>query len=981
MEDKLKTYRAHLLVCAGTGCVSNRSYRIRDALEKEIVKRGLEKEVLIVMTGCNGFCERGPIIVVQPDGIFYQQLTEEDVPYLVEEHLLKGRPVKKLMYQPEKEAVPVPKMSDIEFFKHQRLIVLRHRGLIDPEKIDEYIAFDGYRALGKALTEMNPEEIIQEVKKSGLRGRGGAGFPTGMKWEFCRNAKGNEKYIICNADEGDPGAFMDRSVLEADPHAVLEGMLIGARAMGAHAGYIYIRDEYPLALQRVNVAIEQAREYGLIGENIFDTDFSFDFKVIRGGGAFVCGEETALIASIEGKIGRPRQRPPFPAQKGLWGKPTNNNNVETWANIPPIIERGGDWFSQIGTEKSKGTKIFSLVGKVNNTGLVEVPMGITLRDIIYGIGGGIPDGKEFKAVQSGGPSGGCIPKELIDLPVDYERLTEAGAIMGSGGLIVMDETTCMVDLAKFFLDFIADESCGKCTPCRLGTKVMLNILNDITEGRGKEGDIELLEELSQNIKELSLCGLGQTAPNPVLTTIRYFRDEYEAHIKEKWCPTSVCKRLVPCDCQHACPVGLDVPSYVALIAHGRFQEALDLIREDNPFPGICGRVCTHPCEGRCKRGEDDDPVSIRFLKRFLADWELAHPGKKPTATEKTREEQVAIIGSGPAGLTAAHDLALRGYKTTVFEALPVAGGMLTVGIPEYRLPQEIIRAEIEAIEALGVDIKLNTTIGKDLTLDELREHGYKAIFIATGAYKGLKLGIPGEDEYTGVLDCISFLKQVNLGDRKKPGDKVIIIGGGNAAVDSARTALRLGSKEVNIVYRRSRQEMPAHESEIQATEEEGVKINYLAAPVKILGKDGKVTGMECIKMELGEPDASGRRRPIPIEGSEFTIDADAVIPAISQEPDLSFLPLDKIKVTKWNLLVVNEQTLETTLPGVFAGGDVVSGPAAVIDAIAAGQRAAVSIDNYLRGEKEYRGYKRPRPKRLVEAFEITEEMEGVKRAK
>ena len=540
----MKQYRAHLLVCAGTGCVSCGSFKIKEALEKEIKKRNLQDEVQVVATGCNGFCERGPIVLVQPDGIFYQLLKVGDIPHLVEEHLLKGRPVKKLMYVPPAEKQPVPKMKDIEFFKHQRLIVLRNRGRIDPEKIEEYIAFDGYEAMGKALTELTPETIIAEISASGLRGRGGAGFPTGRKWAACAKEKRTPKYLICNGDEGDPGAFMDRSVLEADPHAILEGMVIGAKAIGAAKGFIYIRHEYPLALKRVEIAIAQARDNGLLGEDILGTGFNFDLEIVEGAGAFVSGEETALIASVEGKIAMPRQRPPFPAQKGLWGLPTVINNVETWATVPNIIRRGAEWFQGLGTESSKGTKIFSLVGKINNTGLVEVPMGISLRDVVFGIGGGIPKGREFKAVQIGGPSGGCLPAKLLDLPIDYESLTAAGAMMGSGGMIVMDDKTCMVDIAKYFLNFLQDESCGKCVSCREGTQRMWEIVRDITEGKGKESDIALLEELAQVCKDASMCGLGQTAGNPILSTLQYFRHEFEAHILDKRCPAGVCVKLI-----------------------------------------------------------------------------------------------------------------------------------------------------------------------------------------------------------------------------------------------------------------------------------------------------------------------------------------------------------------------------------------------------------------------------------------------------
>ncbi len=562
----MSNYRANLLVCAGTGCVSNGSLKIKAALEKELARHGLSNEVQVVTTGCNGFCANGPIVVEKPGGIFYQLLKEEDIPHLVEEHFLKGRPVERLMYTPAEGRQPIPLMKDIPFFSKQQLIALANRGLIDPEKIDEYIARGGYQALIKALTAMSPEGLIEEIKASGLRGRGGAGFPTGRKWEACRASPGEEKYVVCNADEGDPGAFMDRSIVESDPHAVLEGMTIGARAIGATHGFIYIRGEYPLALERLVLAIEQAREYGLLGEDILGSGFSFDVTVSKGAGAFVCGEETSLIGSLEGNLPDPRVRPPYPARAGYLGKPTNINNVETWANITHIINRGAAWYSSIGTETCKGTKVFSLVGKVKNTGLVEVPMGITMREIVFDIGGGVPNGRKFKAVQTGGPSGGCIPESLLDTPVDYESLTRAGSIMGSGGMIVMDEGTCMVEVARYFLSFTQDESCGKCSPCREGTRHMLNILERITQGKGEEGDIELLEGMGALIKDTALCGLGNTAPNPVLTTIRYFRNEYEAHIRDKRCPAGVCKplicyRILPdkctgCTlCAKSCPAG------------------------------------------------------------------------------------------------------------------------------------------------------------------------------------------------------------------------------------------------------------------------------------------------------------------------------------------------------------------------------------------------------------------------------------------
>lgn len=537
-------YRAHVLVCGGTGCHSSNSDEIREKLREKIKEKGLDDEIKVVMTGCFGLCESGPNVVVYPEGTFYSHVKVSDVDEIVEEHLLKGRVVRRLLFKEAIEGNAIKSVNEVEFYKKQTRIALRNCGVIDPENIEEYIAFDGYQGLGKVLTEMTREEVIQFVKDSGLRGRGGAGFPTGLKWEFTAKAKGDKKYVICNADEGDPGAFMDRSILEGDPHSIIEAMTIAGYAVGADQGYIYIRAEYPIAVKRLNIAIEQAREYELLGKNIFNTDFSFDIELRLGAGAFVCGEETALIQSIEGKRGMPTNKPPFPANEGLWEKPTLINNVETYANIPAIFQKGINWFRSIGTEKSPGTKVFALGGKIENTGLVEIPMGTTLRDIIYGIGGGIPKGKEIKAVQTGGPSGGCIPSDYLDVPVDYDSLTKLGSIMGSGGMIVMDEDNCMVDIARFFLDFTVDESCGKCTACRVGTKRMLEILEKITSGKGEDGDIEKLENLANTIKDSALCGLGQTAPNPVITTLKYFRDEYEAHIYEKKCPAGNCRKLL-----------------------------------------------------------------------------------------------------------------------------------------------------------------------------------------------------------------------------------------------------------------------------------------------------------------------------------------------------------------------------------------------------------------------------------------------------
>jgi len=541
-EDETDNRR--IIISSGTCGNAKGASAVVSAFQNTVKKRGLQKEVDIIKTGCHGFCQVEPIVIIQPDNIFYQNVKPKDAEEIVSETIVNKNVIDRLLYTDINMGKTILHEKDIPFYQKQRRNLLGDNVRIDPAKIEDYIGIGGYSAINKVLKDQNPENVIEEMKKSGIRGRGGAGFPTGFKWDFCRRAKGDIKYIVCNADEGDPGAYMDRSLLEGNPHSVLEGMLIGAYAIGANEGIIYIRHEYPLAVKTIKNAMEQMREHGLLGKNILDTGFDFNIKIVPGAGAFVCGEETALIASIEGKKGEPRQRPPFPAQHGIWGKPTNINNVETWANVPLIINNGGEWFAEIGTDGSKGTKIFSLVGKINNTGLVEVPMGITLREMVYDVGGGIPDGKDFKAVQTGGPSGGCIPKELLDLSIDYKKLAEAGSIMGSGGMVVMDEDTCMVDVAKYFLNFLQDESCGKCLTCREGIERMLEIVTDITEGKGKEEDIELLKELGNVVKDASMCGLGQTAPNPVLSTIRYFEDEYLAHIREKKCPAGVCKALI-----------------------------------------------------------------------------------------------------------------------------------------------------------------------------------------------------------------------------------------------------------------------------------------------------------------------------------------------------------------------------------------------------------------------------------------------------
>ena len=941
-----------IFVCEGTGCVSSGADAVYKALKEEISRQGIG-HAEVDFTGCHGFCEQGPNVVVEPEGIFYTHVQVEDAPEIVSSHLGEGKPVARLFYHDPVTGEAIPHYSEINFYKKQQRVILHNCGHINPEKIEHYIARGGYRALRKALL-MTPQQVIEEVKKSGLRGRGGAGFPTGVKWEFCRSAPGKQKYVICNADEGDPGAFMDRSILEADPHAVVEGLTIAGYAMGASEGYIYVRAEYPLAVKRLHTAMEQSRQRGFLGRDILGSGFDFVAHIKEGAGAFVCGEETALMASIESRRGMPRPRPPFPAQSGLQGKPTNINNVKSLASIPIIIDRGADWFATIGTEKSKGTAVFALTGKIANSGLVEVPMGTPLSTIIFDIGGGIPRGKRFKAVQTGGPSGGCIPARFLDSPVEYETLAQLGSIMGSGGMVVLDDTTCMVEVARYFLSFTQEESCGKCVPCRLGTRQMLEILTRITQGKGREEDMNTLLTIARTVKECSLCGLGQTCPNPVLTTLEYFKDEYETHIREKKCPAAVCDALMISPCQHTCPVGINVPKYVSQIAAGEYLEAVDAIRDRNPFPAICGRICHHPCEGRCRRGELDESVAIRALKRFAADWYFDHLGELPAPEPfpQTHSQKVAVVGAGPTGLSCAYFLAQMGYPVTVFEALPIGGGMLSVAIPDFRLPREVIEREIDYIARRGVEIKYNAPINVNFTIEDIKSSGFEAVFIAAGAQKSQSIGIPGElEDIEGFYYGLRFLRDIKIGRPVKIGRSVAVIGGGNVALDSARTALRLGADEVSIFYRRSREEMPVTEIEYDAALAEGIQVNFLVSPTRIVSNDWRVTGLQCVHMKLGEPDASERRRPIPVPGSEFVASADTVIAAVGQAPDLSFLPPDSaLERTRWERLAVDENRLITNVPGVFAGGDFVFGPGMVIEAIASGRRGAIAIDKYLKGD-------------------------------
>jgi NADH-quinone oxidoreductase subunit F len=940
-----------IMVCMGGGCIASGSQKVKEALEKAIIAQNLTSKVQICNTGCLGPCVKGPIVHMQSDDTFYQNVAPEDCSEIVKSHILNNTIVDRLTWKKDGSGDPIHKIQDIQFFNKQKKIALINCGNIDPLSIEDYIGNDGYAALGLALSKMTPEKIIDEIKISGLRGRGGAGFPTYLKWSLAQTRKSDKKYIICNADEGDPGAFMDRSLLEGDPHSIIEGMAIGAFTIGANTGYIYVRAEYPLAVERLQYAIDEATKIGLLGKNILGSKFCFDLEIRMGSGAFVCGEETALINSIEGKRGEPRCKPPFPVESGLWGKPTVINNVETYANIPYIILHGGKEFGNIGTERSKGTKVFALAGTINISGLVEVPIGTSLGELIYDIGGGIPGDKIFKAAQIGGPSGGCIPKDHLNVKLDYESLNELGAIMGSGGLIVMDEDSCMVDVARFFLEFVQEESCGKCAPCRIGTKRMLEIIERICSGNGHENDIELLINLGQKIKETSLCGLGQSAPNPVLSTIRYFREEYEQHINNKHCEAGVCSGVVRASCQSACPAHVDIPGFVSLIGEKRYAEALALHRERNPFAAVCSRVCFHTCEKKCKRSAIDDAVSIRALKRFMVDQEITIQTPEIKNEDKNSNRKIAIIGAGPSGLTCAYFLARMGYKPKVFESEIRPGGMLIQTIPAYRLPREILSREIRMIENMGVEIEYGKKLGKDFLVEDLKNQGFEAVYVAIGSPVSIGLNIPGKNA-KNVANAIDFLTTYNLRGSVPVGKNIVVVGGGNAAIDSARTAMRLDAESVTVIYRRTMDEMPAYPEEIEEALQEGIKIMTLTNPNEfILDPKEQVVGIKCNYMSLGEFDTSGRKRPINNQES-FIINCDQVILALGQKIDISLIDVGtQVQMVDNSAIQVNPYSQQTSIPWIFAGGDITAtGEKTVILAIAAGERAAVGIDGYLTGK-------------------------------
>jgi len=940
-----------IVIPAGTcGQASGANDLIR-ITKREILANRLADSLGLRVTGCHGFCQAEPSVLIEPEGTFYPKLGIKEMARVVRA-VSRGEVVEELLWRDPKTRRRVRKQIDIPFFRNQTRTILSRNERIDPIRIYTYLEDGGYSALAKVLWNGDARRVIEEIKASRLRGRGGAGFPTGQKWELLANQPdGRGKILVCNADEGDPGAYMDRSVLEGNPHSIIEGMLIGAYATGAKEGVVYVRTEYPLAIKHLVIGLRQARELGLLGGNILGTGFSFDIEIVKGAGAFVCGEETALMRSVEGERGEPQQRPPYPVEKGIDGKPTAINNVETWANIPVIISGGAAAFAKIGTLGSTGTKIFSLVGKVKNTGLVEVPMGITIGEILNEMGGG-PSGKAaIKAVQTGGPSGGCIPASMFDLPIDYESLAKAGSIMGSGGMIVMDQGTCMVDLAKYFMNFLKDESCGKCFTCRKGTQRMWEILDDITRGKGTPDQLDLLEELGHVVKDTSMCGLGQTASNPVLATLRYFRQEYERHLWQKRCDAFVCRELVGAPCQSACPLGTEAWRYVAHLGRGEYEEAYRVIRETNPFPSVCARVCDHHCEEHCRLGTTGaPPVAIRALKRFVTDHvdpAVYQPARRKPDGDRKR---VAVVGSGPAGLTAAHYLSLDGYTVTVFEADSEPGGMLISGIPEYRLPRDVLRKEIASLIDGNITVRCRKMLGRDFTIDGLFDEGYRAVFLALGAHKSRQLGVAGED-LAGVSPAIEFLKAFNICGKEQAAGRVGVIGGGNSAVDAARVALRQkGVNGVTVYYRRTREDMPALTEEVDAAIEEGIELETLVTPTRILAHGLHVSGIECLRNSLGSVDPTGRRRPVPTPGSEFTVPLDTLIVTIGDEPSIDYLRATGIAIGGDGRLLADPETLATSREGVFAGGDVVTGPNTVVNAIAHGRVAATVIGRYLRGE-------------------------------
>jgi len=920
-QEELSNYTHQVLVCGGSGCSSPQCGEVKSALEKLVSDNQMQKQIAVIETGCMGLCAVGPVMVVMPDEVLYTEVNVEKVAEIFESHIQQGNIKEEYTFFDQTLDQHVTQLSEIAFLRDQSRKTLKNCGKIDPSFIEAYIAQDGYLAVVQLLEGKNENKTTQE------------------------SAEMTPKFIVCNANLGDPKVKIDMNILEGDPHSVIEGMILTGYAMGANTGYIYIDTAYEPAIVRLEAAIGQAQTAGLLGKKILNTAFDFDLIIRRGAPVYMCGEETALLASLEGKRSEPKQKPPFPLEQGLFGRPTIVHPVESFARIPQAFRKQPLNF-QYQEMQDGGTRVLVLEGNIVNKGMVEVSAGMSLGDIVYKIGGGIPCGKALKALQIG-PTGGCIPKQFLNTALDEQLLSGGGGMQGSSRFTVIDEDCCIVDQAKKLMEFIQDQSCGKCLPCRVGTQRLLDILERITKGEGQQGDIELLEELGDSIGQSSFCVLGQTAPHFILSSIRYFREEYEEHIQDKHCRAGVCADLFVSPCQNACPAEINVPGHMALISEGKYADAYSLIKLENPFPAVCGRICTRPCESKCRRGQLDEPIAIADLKRFVADraFEQGVNAGKDTVLP-LNGKSIGIIGAGPSGLTCAYYLARLGYAVDVYEAHALAGGVLAYGIPEYRLPNDILAQEIELIKQVGVNIHLNTEIGNHITLTALREK-HDALYIATGSQVSNKMKITGE-ELPGVFLGLDFLRDVNLGREVQVGKTVAVIGGGNTALDAARTALRMGAS-VKLLYRRTVEDMPADPREVQEAIEEGIEIIPLAAPVKVIGKD-RVEAIECVRMELGLFDSGGRRKPIIKEGSNYTIQVDTVIPAVSQTSDLSFMKDSDVHTTQWETVITDQKTRMTNMDGVFAGGDVARGADVAIWAIADGKKAAVEIDLFLGGK-------------------------------
>jgi NADH-quinone oxidoreductase subunit F len=974
--ERLKPRIPMATVGAGTCGLGNGAGLVLEALEKAmVVELGAPEAWSLRKVGCFGWCSAEPIAMAYRPGkplLVFLNVKPAKAPRIAR-GLTSDEAFDKLSKDADAKieswdfrtskidygtAYPALKhWNELSFFKGQEKLVLRDSGLIDPEDLGEYLAVGGYSGLMKAVGSMRPESVIDEVKKSKLRGRGGAGFPTYRKWELMRASPGERKYVICNADEGDPGAYMNRNEIESDPHMLVEGMAIGAYAMGASEGLVYVRAEYPLAVERLQKAVNAAREAGILGRNILGSAFSFDLEIATGAGAFVCGEETALIASAEGRAGRPSPRPPFPAQRGLNGCPTNINNVETWCNVPVIAARGGDWFAGFGTPTSTGTKVFSLVGKVQNTGLVELPLGKRLDAAVYGMGGGAGPRKRIKALQSGGPSGGCVPAGLFNTAIDYEELAKLGAIMGSGGLVAMDQDNCMVDVARYFVGFTAGESCGKCAPCREGLSQMLHILEAVSRGEAREEDLDTLEELALAVRDSALCGLGQTAANPVLTTLRYFRDEYERHIREKRCEAGVCESLFLALCENSCPLHMNIPGYLELLKENRLEEAFELTLRENPLPGTIGRICHFHCRMRCKRDQLDEPVAQGEIHRYLADTMYKMGRERAVYARLIKEKlpptgkKVSIIGAGPAGIAAAFWLVRLGHDVTVYDEKGEAGGVPRWGIPAYRLPKDILAKELGFIRKLGVRFVFNTRIGRDLSWERLADLS-DVVLVCVGALRDMELDIPG-DKLPGVVAGSRFLEEIALGRRPSVGDEVVVIGGGNTAIDAARSAKRLGA-HVTIVYRRSRADMPANAEELEGAIEEGIEIIPMVQPLEIVADQatGKARALVAMKMKAGDIDATGRPAPV-ASGDKVEIRFDSVIIAVGERVDAGGIETIGVELDKSGRVKADNFAFRTANPKIYAAGDAVTGPATAAEAMGIAKRASAAMDLALMGEKRF----------------------------